>query len=319
MNKTNQNKYFICRRIETVAHLFDLSVDCNNFEFSGYDSSDPTNIQGRGLVAKKFINAKNFHEAAKIFSEELTDVLDGLSFTTQCYFEHASNPTYIKKINNNNENIIFINVSRNKKGVGMPIDYILEDSEKLINSSIKDALHFLRLANNSIDPKNRYSMLVIAGESLAGTKKEIKNCTKCNNSYEYPTTNKDKLIEIFGEKIVRENYTQHGAYRPKLFHGKKVKDIDIINISNEMHNKILNYLKNEFNLKNVSKIKNPPRSPFAFEQGITFVKSQLYKPPLKDINDKVLEVIDNYESGFKTGGYEILVDRKILEELRKTY
>jgi len=242
-----------------------------------------------------------------------------LSVITQCHFSLSITPLYIKKENNNRENIIFINFVRDKVGVGMRINGDdVKDAEMINKPGLLTALHFFREANSTMSLKSRAAMLFIVGEALAGDETKEKICPKCNELFNKRlVTNKSEMINIFGDDLSKKIYYGKGSLRNKLLHGHKVDDSALVEVCKEMHNKIILYLAKKYKLKNLKIIKSAPRSPNSFEFSRTFIKSKVDHIELRKLNRAMFKKIET--GSLHDGDFEIITEPTAIERLYRTY
>ena len=198
----------------------------------------------------------------------------------------------------------------------------IEDAKKLKEAKIDVALNYFRESINAITLITKTAMLLISAEAIAGQKKVTSKCKNCGESTERSGTDLEKLKEVLDEKLVKEIYKKKGSLRNRLFHGGSVfKKGELKKVSDSIYEKIILYLKDKYELKQLQIIKDAPRSIYSVRYTThPFIYSKLDTPNLKDLNEELMDMAEKGIYHREGGGdYEIIIDTKLLKELFDNY
>ncbi len=147
---------------------------------------------GNAWVVEKEIKAINWLEAINIFRKEFDLVAQKLSLISQCYLNFLSYSFLVEKLNDNEYNIFFLNIVRDREAV--PLHFWVQHLKdyKLLNELWNnEAFKYLQEYNNTIWYYPKAMLLCSSLEALAWKE------TKINEEWvEYQTYDKDKMIEI---------------------------------------------------------------------------------------------------------------------------
>ena len=254
------NTYLIEKRIKTPIHVFRV------LEHDGYQLFPPGEGMTEGFVAKRQVSALDRMTAYGEFMEGLGPILDASSVLTQCaVYAPALGSHLIYRMNDNPDGVFYFYYARESQTVGMHLDIEeLADLRAILGhpdwGRDRTAFRYLRQANLATSPLSRLSMLIIAGEALAGTTMVEKQCSNpnCRRPYRYSQTDKAALKRILGEHLYQEIYE---ALRHKLFHGGPVNERHVAEIGALVHVRLLlEHLKTKYSLQSVREIVEPPRN-----------------------------------------------------------
>lgn len=291
------NRYLIQQKIKTVATLWD-KIPYSGFTFEPFYLQIPA--YSKDLLVTKEIEAKDYSEAIKSFQHELIPIIDALAVISQCSFSMLATSFLVFRLTNPEE-YAFIYFVKGRETTGMSLlNSDFADLDKLIKIENKAALFYFRQSINAETAETRLGMLIIAAEALAGATQSSKECPYCKAKLSsYPITDRDKLKEIFGEELYKKLYEKGGgALRHKMFHGQKLTDDDIKENIGPVYDRILTFLKEQYDLQNVEKIVAAPRSFNSYEPPTgLFVRNLRAKEyDLRKIDEPALWSL--FESGF---------------------
>ena len=318
-------KYLIHHRIRTIAY-FHKPQDYLGFHFNIYNSEGVNiglyNHMGDGWVAEKEVEAIGWREAYKNFQNELATIIDAFSVVTQCFFSIVGCCYFIKRLDAQYDGIMLSFVAKEALGAGTGMalnESGLEDVEKLMRENIGVALHYFKEANNAISPITRSAMLLCCAEALAGIENVTKKC-KCGEiCSRYSRTCNAELSKILEKELYDQAYKRDGL-RHKLFHGVKVlEDREVSEFNDKIYDKIIMYLKNRLQLKDVHPIKDPGRSIYTYKKALNFVRNMNGLPQLEHLNDTLYEMLTKKPQEFSNENYEIITDTSSLSSLFKDY
>lgn len=265
------NEYRIYQKVKTPAHF----SPNKHFEYDGFKitpfGADKWRIGAHTI--SKTIEANDAQEAIDAFRNTTQIFLDMLFIISQCAFEFVGKSFAVNKLNDNSENLIYFYYANDVEPVGMPVNNsCLTDLKRLSAIKRKAALSYFREITNARTPVARLAILIITLEALVDEMKEIKKCDNCQFVLrQYSTTDKTKIKKILGEEIYKSLYG-NGGLRNKLIHGYPVPESKAVKILDPLYEKILNHIKQEFQLSSVQKIEAAPRAYDLYESEAYFLE-----------------------------------------------
>lgn len=268
------NKYLIKYKIATVAELID-GFNLGGYDFNSYNK-EWWNCDA--WVASKIIEAKNAGGARYKFINELIPHIEKCSVVSQCAFRIIANSYFIYRKTKNPEKFIYIYYVRDVGHTGLHFD--TEEIGQLSKFDFipnKKGLFFIMEAANASTFYTRLSMLLAAAEGFAG---EI----KANNQIR---TDKVALQEILGSELYKKLYDYGTGLRNKLFHGNIEAHHLFDGLTDQVYDKLRQYLKNKFNIQLDENVVQPQRN---------FYGNFQYMSTYEKINDELsldLELIES--------------------------
>src|SRR3989344_3084964 len=274
------NDYLIKYKIATVAKLI------KPFEYEGYGftsySEEWWNCDA--WVSSRIVRAKNAGEARYIFLNELMPLIEHFSTISQCGFRFIANSYFIYKQTNNTDKTVYIHYVRPVSHTGLQFnDEEISQLANIKKAPNKKGFFYIMEAANATTFYTRLTMLIGAVEGLAGetnTKGQIK-------------TNLTIVKQILGDGLYEKLYKYGTGLRHKLLHGNIEGHHLFEGISDEIYNKIREYLRLEHDIQLEENVVHPQRNFYCnFEQTSMYMRFK--EKPVLDLKTIEEAVDDRY-------------------------
>jgi hypothetical protein len=254
------NTYQIQKKIKTPIEAE------GSFKIGDYQIEPYRETYQPDLLISREVVAENYIEAMKLFLIELEPIINSITVLTQTMvFPLGMGSMIAYRLNDNEDRVFFAQIANQTEIVGMPLmEETVKDAESLLNAKETIGLTYLREAINAFSATHKLAMLISAAEAFAGTGTTQGKCKKCEEPYEYSSTNKEALREIMGKELYREIY-EKTRIRHKLAHGGDAEIPEAVEIGEKLYSRIITgYLKEKYQLESVQEITSAPRG-FSFE------------------------------------------------------
>lgn len=240
-------KYLIKYKITTLAQLI-KPFSHKEYDFTSYK---PEWWKSHAWVASRIVESEHAGPARYKFINDLIPLIDQFSVVSQCSFRVIANSYFVYRQDNNPERRIFIHYVRPVSPTGLHFnDKEIAQLQKFDNLPNKGGLSFIMDAANAKTYYTRLTMLIIAIEGLAG---EI-------SAGKTVKTNHDITKRILGMELWNKLYSYGSGLRNKLFHGNIIDHSRFEGLGDEIYQKILAYLKEDFEIEVEENVVHPQRS-----------------------------------------------------------
>jgi hypothetical protein len=251
-------EFQIEHEVHSLAQIFE-PVEFRGYVFRLWQDGrlDPFNVEK--ILIEKSIQAETFSEAIVCFRTNLEDIINRLSFLSQCFMDYEHGSFSIKQSDPPLNHFFFRHIF-SVSGVGLHLDKEEKTSFDAIEnfSPPGDLFGFLREAINASTHTTRFTMLISALEAIAGEK--IYKPGRRN-------TNKDFIRdEILGSEMYDYIYAYETGVRNAVLHGRSVdltpRNGHIEDINSKVYKCIRDYLIREHGLLMNGNATGVPRNPF---------------------------------------------------------
>ncbi len=206
------HSYIIEHKVNTVSYSFD-PFEHRGYQFSPFSDDDSGNQYG-GWIAKTTMEANNVEEADKRFTVEFNDLINRISFVSQCYTSIILEPFLIRRSDRPEFYL------RSTEPTGPSALHFGEDELTSLASlenyqNRGDVFRCMNDANNTHGFSTRFSMLCAALEAIPGDN--------------LPRTEKRRYIadEILKDGDLCKRIFEHkGGIRNQLLHGDEI-DLEV--------------------------------------------------------------------------------------------
>lgn len=307
--------YTICQKVRTTS-LLEKPIAYKGFTFAREDEAKYHKDGDTWLVTANK-EANDFIEAYRLYADELIQIVDGLSTLTQCSFSLLATSYTIQE---HSKDYFYFFISKRRQTVGIMADKeVFDDLNRILSDEMLGALQYFRLANNAATIQTRLNMLVQVTEALAGRGTNVIQCSECENDlhcqkckkekHEYHSTSKENLKKIMGEDLYTVFYKKP-ALRHKLSHGSKVDRQMFPKATTQLHDKLIDFMKQSYGLKSLCQIKSPPRTFNSSAQSGLFLRCTGQKVSFSVLEsnlglflDGQADLLDSYEEVEHKGEY----------------
>lgn len=261
--------YAVSQKIRTVASL-DSTVKIEDITLRPFPGKPGKSVQS--WIADVIVDAPDGDHAIAAAWERFIPLLDRLAVVTQSAFSFAAQSYLVRRLTDNEAGVFFMLCTRARHPNGMPLwnDEQRHDIERLA-SVPSSALRNFREAANASTVQGALSALVMAAEALAGNVQKARKCqcggqvacAECGKPAVSPFPDKERLEQILGEASYKALYRgtkKGGAVRNKLMHGTVVPMMQVLGLTQNSYDRVLEYLRQTYGLKTVGSIANAPRS-----------------------------------------------------------
>lgn len=248
----------IQHEVHSLAEIFEP------LEFRGYickiwkdGENDPYN--SKKLLVEKCLNADSFSAAISRFRENLDDVVNRISFISQCYMDYEHGSFLIRKMSPQFEPFFFRHIFP-VSGVGLHLERPEYESFQSIETFEPpgNLFGYLREATNASTEATMFMMLIGALEAIAGERRNNSGRRSTNTAYI-----RDKIL---GPELFDHVYAYGTGVRNEVFHGRSVdltpRDGHFLDVNVEIYTCIRAYLMRMHGLKLNLNALNTPRTPF---------------------------------------------------------
>jgi hypothetical protein len=205
----------IQHEIQSLAQIFDpIVLDGYTFRQWQDGTSDP--FENRKILAEKDINAETVDAAIIIFREELRNIINRLSFVTQCYMDFENSSFSISKIRSLDNKFVLRHIFP-VPSVGLHLDAAEKEAFGRIQEfqPAGDVFGYLREATKTSSDTARFTMLIGALEAIAGENISGKGTRVTNKEYIRTHILKDHAL-------YDELYAYGTGIRNDIFHGRSI-------------------------------------------------------------------------------------------------